>query len=224
TGPLPMAAGRALSIRLAAPPTLKGRVVDATTRAPVPRVRLSLEDGGRTRTTRSGPDGRYEIRGLLPSRPYRLRADEPRYAPYVRERLLLATAETLQADVPLRPGATLAGRVVDESGHPVSGALGRLFVPAGGGPAARLRAWRAGERLVFRTAGDGSFKATRLLPGDDQRLTVVHPEYEAKTTSGLSLPAGATRTVTVTLRRGLTLVGRVRDEGGRPVADASVEV
>ena len=224
TGPLPLPAGRTLSIRLAPPPTLQGRAVDLATRAPVPRARLTVEDGAHIRTTRSGPDGRYEVRGLLPQRPYRLRADDPRYAPYVRDRILLATAETLQADVPLRPGATLSGRVVDEGGRPIAGALGRLFAPPGAGLAGRVRAWRAGDRLVFRTAADGSFKATRLLPGDDQRLTVAHPDFEARTTTGLSLPAGATRTVTVTLRRGLTLVGRVRDEAGRPVPDAAVEV
>ena len=224
TGPLPMPAGRTLSIRLAPPPTLQGRVVDATTRAPVPRARLTVEDGARSRTTRSGPDGRYEVRGLLPQRPYRLRADDPRYAPYVRDRILLATAETVQADVPLRPGATLSGRVVDEGGRPIAGALGRLLSPPGAGLAGRLRAWRAGDRLVFRTAADGTFKATRLLPGDDQRLTVAHPDFEPTTTTGLSLAAGTARTVTVTLRRGLTLVGRVRDEAGRPVPDAAVEV
>src|SRR5204863_303500 len=81
----------------------------------------------------AAPDGRYEVRGLLPQRPYRLRADDPRHAPFVRERILLATAETVQADVPLWPAATLSGRVVDQGGRPVAGALGRLFAPPGRG-------------------------------------------------------------------------------------------
>jgi hypothetical protein len=91
TGPLPAPAGHVVTVVLSAPPTLEGVVLDTGTRAPVPRVRVTVEDGTRTRTARTGPDGRYRIRGLLPQRPYRLRADEPRYTPYVRARVLLTS-------------------------------------------------------------------------------------------------------------------------------------
>ena len=224
TGLLPAPAGRVLTVLLAPPPTLEGVVLDTATRAPVPRVRVTVEDGTRTRTARTGPDGRYRIRGLLPQRPYRLRADEPRYTPYVRTRVLLATAETLRVDVPLTLAATLAGRVVDEGGKPVAGALGRLIPAAPGGMAARLGALRTADRLVFRTGADGTFKATRLAAGEEQRLTIAHPDFQPKTTGGLSLPPGSTKTVDVVLRRGLTLTGRVRDESGRPIADAEIEL
>ena len=224
TGPLPAPAGHVLTLVLAAPPTLEGVVLDTGTRAPVPRVRVTVEDGTRTRTARTGPDGRYRIRGLLPQRPYRLRADEPRYTPYVRTRVLLTTAETLRVDVPLTLAATLAGRVVDEGGKPVAGALGRLLPSAPGGVGARLGALRTADRLVFRTGADGTFKATRLPAGDEQRLTIAHPDFQPKTTGGLSLAPGSTKTVDVVLRRGLTLAGRVRDESGRPIPDAEIEL
>lgn len=224
TGPLPPAPGRVFTIVLAAPPTLEGLVLDTKTRAPVARARITVEDGTRTRTTRSRPDGRYQVRGLLPQRAYRLRADEPRYTPYVRERLLLAAAETVRVDVPLTLAASLSGRVVDEAGKPVAGALGRILPAAAAGGAGRLRMLRAADRLVFRTAADGTFKATRLAAGEDQRLTVVHPEYQPRTIGGLALPAGSAKTVNVVLRRGLSLSGRVRDEAGRAVADAEVEL
>jgi protocatechuate 3,4-dioxygenase beta subunit len=213
-----------LTVVLAAPPTLEGVVLDTLTRAPVPRVRITVEDGTRRRTARTGPDGRYRIRGLLPQRAYRLRADEPRYTPYVRARVLLTTAETLRVDVPLTLAATLAGRVVDEGGKPVAGALGRLLPSSPGGMGARLGALRTADRLVFRTGADGTYKATRLAAGDEQRLTIAHPDFQPKTTGGLSLAPGATKTVDVVLRRGLTLVGRVRDESGRPIADAEIEM
>ena len=224
TGPLPAPAGRVVTVVLAPPPTLEGLVLDTATRAPVPRVRVTVEEGTRTRTARTGPDGRYRIRGLLPQRPYRLRADEPRYTPYVRGRVLLTTAETLRADVPLTLAATLAGRVVDDSGKPVAGALGRLLPASPGGMAARLGALRTADRLVFRTGADGTFKATRLTAGEDQRLTIAHPDFQPKTTGGLSLAPGSTKKVDVVLRRGLGLAGRVRDEAGRPIADAEIEL
>jgi large repetitive protein len=224
TGPLPAPAGRVVTVVLSTPATLEGLVVDTRTHAPVARARISAEDGAGTRTARSGPDGRYRIRGLLPQRPYRLRADEPRYTPYVRDRVLLTTAETLRVDVPLTLAATLAGRVVDEAGKPVAGALGRIVPSSPGGPAARFDALRRADRLVFRTGVDGTFKVTRLAAGDDQRLTIAHPDFQPRTTGGLSLPPGGAKTVDVVLRRGLALSGRVRDEAGRPVADADIEL
>lgn len=223
TGPLPPPRGHLVTVVLGPPPSLEGLVLDRRTRAPVARARITVEDGTRTRTARAGPDGRYVVRGLLPQRAYRVRADEPRYTPYVRDRVLLATAETLRLDLPLALGASLSGRVIDEQGKPVAAALGRLL-PAGGGGFDRLRSLRAAVRLVFRSAADGTFKATRLPPGEEQRLVVVHPDFEASTTGGLSLAPGQARTVTVTLRRGLAIAGRVRDEAGRPVAGADVQM
>ncbi|HUG53315.1 MAG TPA: carboxypeptidase regulatory-like domain-containing protein [Vicinamibacteria bacterium] len=225
TGPLPPPPGRVVTVVLAPPPTLEGGVLDTQTRAPVARVRLTVEDGARTFTAQTGPDGRYQVRGLLPQQAYRVRADGPRYTPYVREGVRLAAGETLRLDVPLTRAASLSGRVLDEGGAPIPGALGRI-VPSSGGAAGagRTRAARASGRLVFRTASDGTFQAPRLLAGEDQRLTVVHPEYEAKTTGGLSLPPGSARTIEIVLRRGLALRGRVRDEAGRPVAEALVEL
>ena len=49
TGPLPAPAGRVVTVVLSTPATLEGLVVDTRTRAPVPRVRISAEDGRRTR-------------------------------------------------------------------------------------------------------------------------------------------------------------------------------
>jgi protocatechuate 3,4-dioxygenase beta subunit len=215
-----------LTIVVSPPPTLSGRAVDAKTRAPVPRTRITVDDGTRTRLTRSGPDGSYVVRGLVPQRRYRLRADEPRYTPFVRDEVLLATAESKRVDIPLLLAASLSGRVVDDDGKPVAGALGRLAAAGGSTPIiARLRQIRAGQRLVFRTAADGTFKATRLTPGEDQRLTVVHPDFEPHTTGGVSLAPGSTKTgLTIVLHRGLTLSGFVRDEAGRPLAEAQVEL
>jgi hypothetical protein len=115
--------------------------------------------------------------------------------------------------------------VVDEDGKPVAGALGRLATRGPNAFAARLREIRGGQRLVFRTAADGTFKASRLVPGDDQRLTVVHPEFEPHTTGGVSLAPGSTKTgLTIVLHRGLSLTGFVRDEAGRPLAAAEVDI
>ena len=42
----------------------------------------------------------------------------------------------------------------------------------------------------MRTGRDGSFRATRLAPGEGQRLDVRHDEYEERALGGISLVAG----------------------------------
>jgi len=215
----------ALTIVLAPPATLSGSVIDAGTHTLVPRARITLEDGARTLLARGGPDGRYAVRGLAPATPYRLEVDEPRYASFERAGILLVTGETKRLDVPLRRAASLSGRVVDEAGKPVANALGRLASRGNNTFADRLRMARGGGRVVFRSAADGGFTATGLAPGEDQRLTVVHPDFEPRLVGGLSFTAGGSKAgLTVVLRRGLTATGIVRDEAARPVPDAQVEM
>src|SRR5262249_3017346 len=76
--------GRPLTIVLAPPSTLAGTVMDAATRQGVARARITLEEDQGARLARAGPDGRYEVRGLAPQRPYRMTVDDPRFAPFER--------------------------------------------------------------------------------------------------------------------------------------------
>ena len=218
-------AASAITVVLAPPATLAGNVVDVGTRALVPRARISVDDGARTILVRGGPDGRYEIRGLAPEHPYRLKVDEARYAPFEHAGILVVTGAKKRLDVPLRRAASISGRVVDEAGKPVAGALGRLVSRGDNTFMDRRRLARGGGRVVFRTGPDGAFSATSLTPGDDQRLTVLHPDFEPRLVAGLSLPPGGNKAgLTVVLRRGLAATGIVRDEAGQPVADAEVEM
>ena len=106
---------------------------------------------------RSGPDGRYLIRGLGPRR-YRLSAEDDRFVPWTR-RVSVAAGQGETQDVPLARGATLVGRVVDPEGAPIEGA--------------RVQLLRSGENVfrafVRRMEGEGGAVRTgqgRQLPGD----------------------------------------------------------
>lgn len=209
-----------LILSLAPPAILEGRALDASTLKPVPRVRLEVASGSGRFTARTGSDGRYRVRGLRPGSAT-VRAEEPRHVPWTRHSVPIEKGASRTLDVLLTRGATLSGRVVDEDGRPVAGAGVSLLSSSESSldAAVRLR----GEASRLRTRPDGSFTATRLPPGENQRLSVQHPEFERGTVGGISLVAGGTRSgVVVTIRRGVVLTGRVSDPDGNPIAGAEV--
>jgi protocatechuate 3,4-dioxygenase beta subunit len=209
------------TVALAPTASLKGRVVESATGAPIPRIRVEARGEGAVFLARSGPDGRYEIRAL-PARVYRLSAADPAYVAWSREAVRVAPGETATADVILTRGATLTGRVVDERGLPIEGATGRLARSGETGPRAFMRMLR-GE-VAFRSARDGSFTARGLAPGKGQVLTVQHPEHETRTLGGIDLaPASPTR-LNVVLRSGHVVRGQVKDERGQPIPGATVQM
>lgn len=216
----PGPAAPVLVLALSSPATLEGKTFDAATLRPVPRVKLTVKSPLAARVARSGPDGRFRLRGLRPG-DLSVAADEPRHVLWTRENVRLARGETKALDVPLTPGATLTGRVVDEAGRPVADAKGAVARNAGRA-AAFFTAMR-GARPSFRSRADGSFTATRLEPGENQALTVTHPEHEKTVLGGLALPPGGTKAgVLVTLRRGAVLAGTVKDGEGSPIAGAEL--
>jgi large repetitive protein len=222
-GSLSAPSGESRSVVVLAPTaTLRGRVVDADTGAAIAGIRVTARAGGALFWDRSGKDGRYEIRGLAPGA-FRVSADDPRYVPWSREAVAVAAGQPVAQDVPLVRGATLLGRVVDEEGRPIEGATGRVAW-SGEHPVRFFMRTMEGAS-TFRTAKDGTFKAQRLMPGGNQRLTVDHDDYEARTIGGIVLSAGGTKAgITVVLPKGLGVRGVVKDENGQPLPGAEVEM
>ena len=218
TAPAPESGAKALLV-LAPTAGVRGRVVDASTAQPIAGIRVVARCGASTFTGRSAADGRYDVGGLVPGA-CRLAADDVRYVPW-SARFTVAAGETEAHDVPLVRGATLAGRVVDAEGRPLEGATGMVSDPR----ETSFRMFMRQGSPPFRSARDGTFKATRLAPGTNVRLTVRHDDFEARTLGGITLSGGATKSgLTVVLSRGLVVRGLVKDEDDRPVAGADVEL
>ena len=222
-GSLPAPSGEGKAVVVLAPTgTLRGRVVDTDTGSAIAGIRVKARAGGALFWDLSGKDGRYEIRGLAPGA-FRVSADDSRYVPWSREAVAVAAGQAVGQDVPLVRGATLLGRVVDEDGRPIEGAMGRV-ARSGENPVRFFM--RMGEGGGgFRTARDGTFKAQRLMPGSNQRLTVDHDDYEARTIGGIVLSPGGTKSgITVVLPKGLGVRGVVKDENGQPLPGVEVQM
>ncbi len=174
---------------------------------------------------RTAPDGTYALKGV-PAETYRLAVDEARHVPWADAALSLAPGEARKLDVALTLGATLTGKVVDENGAPVPAARGTLIRGGENAFAGLRRMLRLGAEITaFRTRPDGTFTASRLAPGDNQRLFVSHADFERATVAGLSLPSGGTKAgVAVVLKRGATITGVVKDLADQPLADVEVQL
>jgi RNA polymerase sigma factor (sigma-70 family) len=198
-------------------------------------------------------DGRFELRGSWAQAFHALGVDlgGPRSTLRVLETAFVPGEIVDLGDVRLPATAALVGRVVDESGQPVTGARVRAAdVPdalletgltgvrttdafaldaRGEETVLELPAWLApfDDRLpvaTTRTRADGGFALERVAAG--HLSTVVDAAgFAALTLAPANLVAGERRDLgDATLRRGRTVRGRVVDARGEGVAGAEVLV
>jgi uncharacterized GH25 family protein len=210
---------------LARTATLEGRVTEIENGKMVQGVKVTARASGQTLIARTGVDGRYRI-SSVPQGTYRVGFDEKRFVLVDRREVEIAAGETKTLDIGLTPAVSLVGRVSDEKGQPIAGARGTLAPGAESGFRALLRGMNRDEGNAFVSGLDGTFKATRLAPGTNQKLTVVHPEFERRVVPGVDLVQGVLKPLSldVVLSPGYVLSGVVKDKEGKPVTGATVAV
>lgn len=137
-----------------------------------------------------------------------------------------AAPRTFDVTVAMGPGATLRGRVVDERGAPLAGAVVRTMA-AGvtvDSPFRRLLGGAAPERITAaetRTDADGWFTCERLAFGDYQ-LLVEHREACRGGVARVPLAEAGARTLpAIVLPSGALVAGRAT-VGGAPAAQMKV--
>ena len=169
------------------------------------------------RRTRSDAAGRFEFRGVIPDGDYRVEGVPLAYAAWRTAVWNFEPGLAYDLSIPLEPGGTVVGRVVDEAGGPVVGAPVRVereprFMGLGG------FAVRFGQ-----TDADGRFELEAVATGD--ALVLVDPEdlLDART----DVTVVEARTVdagTLTVPGGGTIRGVVRWPDGEPAGGAQVGV
>jgi len=132
------------------------------------------------------------------------------------------TEQGHECRIALTRGVTLAGKVVDEAGRPVSGAKVIPLSRAKGTMPPRNNSFVTEEPAVLTV--DGRFALEHLEVGRET-LKVTHPEYCFSIVEGIELKEGSGPSdLTITLRQGGTVAGHVYDEEGRPAAAVGLDI
>ncbi|MCL0095584.1 carboxypeptidase-like regulatory domain-containing protein, partial [Dehalococcoidia bacterium] len=197
---------------------ISGRVTDAAL-GPVADVYVSVWDerGFRAGWDFTDQDGKYEI--TLPAGNYKIWFIPPEGVYLARTHIsdiVVTAGETTTVDVILEVGGLISGRVTHAAGVGVTHARIVLRHPV-------IGIW---NDWGIRTDADGNY-TTIGLPAGTYEMRVFPPEgvYLAPAfISGIVVTAGETTTVDVTLKEGGLISGRVTDEAGVGVPNASVSV
>ena len=195
-----------------------GAVIDVTTGDPVPYVdvlfrRVKLEE-----TANSGASGEYEIE--LPPGTFEVRAVGDGVLGTTQPPLLLGQVRSpVRYDVEVQRVATVAGRVVAPSGHPVADARVEYGAVTS---AQKLHVRNRDFDTSVTTAGDGSFALDVIGTGH------VHIDAHAGELRGhaflTDIWPGSERTgVVIELDAGALVSGVVVDPDRTPVAGATVQ-
>lgn len=213
------AGGPFLELVLAPGPGLSGRVVDAAGQA-VPRFRARAGQGNESFDGRfDDPSGTFELEGPFAGT-WTVRVEAEGHVQI--ETLSVEVPQTEALVIRLERAARLSGRVVDPDGRPAAGAqvslrhgAGRTGMFFGGGGAGAATARRS---ISATSDAQGHFDLDDVAPGD-ARLSATHGAWSASEEQALELAPGVPITdLTLALRRGGTVEGRIFDGAGQPDA------
>ena len=115
----------------------------------------------------------------------------------------------------LSKGLSLSGTIVDEAGRPINGAT--VLASSLFGDLLPVSATKLASGVGIVTT-DGRFRFDHLNPGKET-LRALRPDYAFAEIKDLELKAiGSPTPVTITMKRGVTVHGRVFDQFGRPAS------
>lgn len=182
--------------------------------AALAEVDVSLLRGngeGRMRT-RTGPDGARLILQMPPGS-YTATAFHPRFLP-TEIHVSVAPGLRTTADLELKPGARIFGRITDATGAPLPGSTAQPIDPESRMP--------HGPQTGAQAGPDGRYELPALARGS-YGLRFKHPKFKFKDHLGVQVSRDDEEIeVNAVLEPGGRIEGRVVDDQGAPLAKARV--
>ncbi len=238
----PAATKSGLRIVLSRGQSAAGRVVEKETSEPIVGAELRLMPSSRAAVPRwargggddaegaafiaiSNPDGSYRFEHLPPGK-FELSVTASGYAPQRVPGLEVSAVQGATFGlISLERGAIVEGEVVDRGGQPLAGATVFVHPPAAlgvRGDAVLRFASEAEETRQGVSGADGSFTVRGLTPGATADVTVQRKGFVTQTETHVELPPAAP--LRIVLEPSARVSGRVVDDGGEPIAGATVTV
>ncbi|HUJ63712.1 MAG TPA: carboxypeptidase regulatory-like domain-containing protein [Kofleriaceae bacterium] len=166
-------------------------------------------------TVKTDDHGKALITGLHPGW-IAIEAEAPGYAPGSNVTSIGSAGGKGALAITLRKGAAVAGRVVDEAGHP----LARVHVTAGD-----AADWWSDRGHAEQTTDDkGEFAFAALAPGS-HTLSAIDGEHAPASSTPITVRADhPVAGVQIVMKAGAVVSGTVVDRDGTPVPYATVKV
>jgi Carboxypeptidase regulatory-like domain len=213
-----------LEVQLRASLKLKGQITGADDGQPLQNLRIRLLKTQYLRGSNyspnrewqpvSDPKGAFSVEVPGPG-VYVVEASADGYAISSSEPVNTDTELNKELPIKLSRGLSLSGTVVDEAGRPINGAT--VLARSRFGDLLPV----SGEKLAPGAGvatSDGRFRFDHLSPGKET-LRALHRDYAFAEIKDLELKSATQRPpVTITMKRGGTVRGRVFDPSGRPAA------
>jgi RNA polymerase sigma factor (sigma-70 family) len=238
---------REINHALAPAQVIEGRVLQADTGKPIPHALLTVYSSDQELGSYGGRAGKADAEGRFRLNPlagkwFTVSAHAPVGEPYlaVEQRFQWSAGKvSKQLDLKLPRGVLIRGKITEAgSGKPVGGAAVQYYPLAGSGaPKGLISGWQG----IEVSKADGAFHIP-VLPGKGHLLIIgpdgryLHEEiganvlyndrpggmrYYPDAVVKLDLPKEArAKDVAVTLRRGVSVKGRLVGPGGEPVGKA----
>ena len=169
----------------------------------------------------SDAQGRYTIAGPPPGEKARVVARSQGFLDGKSDAVSCAAGDVKDGiDVKLRQGATIAGKVHDETGRPIEGALVR-WVALGKDDNQWAVRWQIRNASPTVTDAKGEFRVPNVEIGK-LAVEVTETRHLSWSTRDVTTEDGRTAPLDVTLRAGASIAGRVSGPDGRPKGGARV--
>lgn len=214
-----------VTVELDAGKTIKGQVLSSDEQRPIEGAIVTVRK--KKATTDSG--GRFLVKGLA-AEPHEIQTVAEGFLANQRSVNLAGSRRQAEAEIYLDRGATVRGRVVNESGEAVVGAELKIFESWGGrwggGDDNMWEDWSS-RHLKAKTGEDGAFRISGIMPQQwsERSLRVRHPDYADAFEKGLKIAKKEDELfVAITMRKGGVISGRVADDQNRPIGGARVEL